>query len=235
MRGVSPGEPRSRRLLYRWSLALFLALLALFLAEVRGVAGPDGLAELGRSMLASLLLLGKFAIFLGLREDARFGPWTLALAVWCIDVLLAFLLASGLESLERAPGLGRWLRRSRARAETVLRRYPGLVRMAFFGVVAFVLLPLAATGAVSGSFAARLVGLSRVGGVLAIALGSAGTCFSFALLADFLGERAEELARSPVLIGASVLLLVVVGRVLWVRVTRELARPAAGHPRPPDG
>ena len=217
-------ETKNQRLLFRWSLGLYLALSAGLLVALRGEAGTAGLVSLGTYVVTSVLALGKFVIFLGLGEDARFGPWTLALIVFLLDLAFAFLLALGIERLEHVPGLGRWLRRSRRRAGRVLCEYPGLERMAFLGVAAFVMLPLAATGAISGSFAARLVGLSRIAGIAAIAIGAAGTAVSFALLASFLGARAEALARSPALMGVSILLLVIAARVAYLRVTSELKR-----------
>lgn len=214
-------ETRMERLVYRWCGIAVLAGTLVGAFRMWQVSGNQGLAELGSLAATSLLVLGKFIVFVGLHED-RPSPWALAVMVWLMDLLIAFALASGLGALERAPMMGRWLRRARTRALEVLKEYPGLERMAFFGVVFFVMLPLAATGAVSGSFAARLMGLSRIAGVVAIAFGAAGTAFSFALLAYLLGERAEELARSPFLVGLSLLLLVLLGRQAYVRITKKL-------------
>lgn len=218
---MSPDETRIQRLAYRWCGLAVLAGIVFELVEVYAASGITGLRELGQLALVSLALVGKFVIFSGLSGETP-SPWALALMVWLIDLAFAFLILSGLEGLERAPGLGAWLRRMRGRALEVLTEYPGLERMAFFGVLLFVLLPLAATGAITGAFAARILGLSRIGGVLAIAVGSAGTASVFALLAVMLGERAETLARSPVLVGAGVLVLVVGGRAAYLRVLGKL-------------
>jgi uncharacterized membrane protein len=217
-------ESRLERAVFRWSGLAVLAGAALGLLRVWQVSGWEGMAALGSAAVTSLALLGKFVIFLGLHEGTSLTPWVLALMVWLIDLLIAYALAAGLESLEHAPLFGRWLRRARTRAFVVIRDYPGLERMAFWGVVSFVMLPLAATGAISGSFAARLLGLRRIPGILAIAIGSAGTALVFALLAEFLGVQGEELVRSPLLIGAILVLLVVGGRIAWVRITRELRK-----------
>jgi uncharacterized membrane protein len=214
-------ETRFERAIFRWCGVAVLLGVVVGLQRVHAEAGPAGVRQLGELAAVSLLLLGKFVVFSGLHEDTP-SPWVLAMMVWLIDLLIAFGLLSGLEGLERAPVLGRWLRRMRRKAQVVLGEYPGLERMAFAGVSLFVMLPLAATGAVTGSFAARLIGLGRVPGVLAIALGSAGTSFSFALLASFVGERAEDLARSPVIVGATLLALLVIGRIAYRRVLGRL-------------
>lgn len=215
------GETQLERLVFRWCAVAVVGGVALGLFEVHRTAGSEGLREIGVHAATSLLVVGKFIIFAGLHDEAL-SPRVLAIMVWLIDLCFAVVLASGLESLERAPVLGRWLRRARRRAVEVIARYPGLERMAFLGVVAFVMLPLAATGAITGSFAARLLGLTRIAGVLAIAIGSAITAAAFALLATFLGERGEDLVRSPVLVGGTVFVLVIVGRWAWVRIVGRL-------------
>jgi hypothetical protein len=131
-------------------------------------------------------------------------------------------MASGLDGLEKAPVVGPSLLRARARANDVLRRYPGLKRMAFLGVVAYFLLPVTGTGAVTGSFVARVMGLPRVPGVVAITIASAWSTTCFALLAHFLGERGEVLLRSPVLAGTGLVLLLVLGWVAWLRIAQHL-------------
>ncbi len=203
-------ETRAEQLVYRWSfMAVYLAALGSVL-WIWITSGAGAVAALGGLALSSLLVFGHFVIF---APDAELSPFALATMAWLIDVLIAFALASGLRTFERAPVLGSWLRRARGRAVEVLEEYPRLKRVAFFGVAVFVLLPVASTGAVTGSFVARILGLSRLAGVVAIALGSAGTCVIFALLATFLGARGEELLRSPL---AATSAMLVAGALLWI-------------------
>ncbi len=214
-------ETPFQRAAYRWAALVYAGSVASALFLVFQTSGVAGLGKLWGSATLSLLIVGKFIVFAGLHEDS-FSPWALALMVWFLDLFFAFLLASGLPTLERAPRIGAWLSRMRAKALEILERYPGLKRMAFWGVAAYVFLPLAGTGAITGSFAARIVGLSRPEGVLAIAIGSAGTAFSFAALAVVLGESAEELVQSPILPGSLILALLVVARVAYVRLLAKL-------------
>jgi hypothetical protein len=103
----------------------------------------------------------------------------------------------------------------------MLREYPGLRRMAFFGVVAFVLIPLAGAGAITGSFVARILGLTPMAGVAAIALASGWSSLAFALMAHFLGEKGEVLLKSPVLAGTGMILLI---GVAWISYSHFLKR-----------
>jgi hypothetical protein len=219
---MSPRETVAERLVFRWSFGAVYAAAIGSVAWLWWSAGGGAVASLGTLALSSLLIFGHFIIF---APEALHGPWTLALMAWLIDVMIAFALASGLESLERAPVLGGWLRRARGRALDVLTEYPRLERMAFFGVAIFVFLPIASTGAVTGSFAARILGLSRLAGVLAISLGSAGTTVSFALLATFIGERGEDIAHSPVVTALSLIVAGVLGWFAFQKVKALLRKP----------
>jgi uncharacterized membrane protein len=214
------GESRIERLVYVWSFAAVYAAAAAAIAWLWRASGGDAVAELGHIAFWSLVVFGKFVIF---KIDALHGPWSLAVMVWLIDLLVAFALASFLDQFERLPVFGRWLRRARGRAVEGLAEYPRLERMALFGVATFVLLPIASTGAVTGSFAARLLGLSRLAGVVAIALGSAGTAALFAVLATFVGRQGEEILRSPVT-AASVLAAGVVLAWLAFQKVKALLR-----------
>jgi uncharacterized membrane protein len=217
---VAP-ESELERIAFRWCVIALLAVSALYLVETYVTAGAVGVGQIASSAAFSLFFIGKFVIFAGLKQG-QLPVWSLALLVFLMDMGFAFALASGIRGLERTQWIGEWLRRARGRALEVLAAYPGLKRMAFFGVVAFVLLPVAGTGAITGSFVARVLGLSRLSGIAAIAVASAWTTLSFAFLATFIGERAELLLRNPLLVGVSIAGFLVVGWVLYQHLLRKL-------------
>ena len=217
---MAPESPLQRAA-FRWCCVALAAGVAVFLARVYVVWGPAGLSQLGSAVLLSFFVVGKFVIFAGLGENVL-PVWTLALLTFLVDLCCAFAMAAGLAGLEKSPVLGAWLRRARYRALEVLQEYPGLRRMAFFGVVAFVLIPLAGTGAITGSFVARLLGLSRLSGVAAIAVASGWSALAFALMAHFLGAQAQAILKSPVLAGASLVLFVLVAWILYSRFLKRL-------------
>jgi len=184
--------------------------------------GAEGMRELGTLALLSLFAIGKFVIFANLHQEAPLPPAGLAFMVWAVDCFWAFAIVGGLSQMTSVPILGNWLSKARNRARVVLTEYPRLEAMAFWGVSLLVFLPIAATGAVTGSFAAQLVGLPRLVGVGAVALGSAVTGLLFALLAHFIGERAEDILRSPVLAALSVSAMLLFCRFAYLRVRDKL-------------
>jgi uncharacterized membrane protein len=163
----------------------------------------------------SVAVFGKFIVLGGVDEASHLGPFGLALLVFAIDLNIAVVLSSGARFLERIPGLGRWLAHLRARAHRALEQNPGLSNMAFFGVVLYVFLPLAATGAVTGTLAARILGMSRLACLSAVALGSGAISLAFALVGSFAKTQANTLRGEM-----SVLALLLVAGLGWLVLLR---------------
>jgi len=216
LRPVSPDTPpesaRERRN-FHLVMGGFVGLVVLFALWVHHDHNESGLLAIVAHAGLSLTVVGKFIVFAGLKEGAP-SPWQLAALVVLMDLFFGLLLGAGLERLERAPWLGQGLRRARGRALEILSEYPGLKRRTFYGVALFVFLPLAGTGAITGSFLARIFGLTRFAGLRAIALGSVATALIFALLAHFMGAKAEAMLKNPFLTaGSTIVLLFVAWRV----------------------
>lgn len=216
-----PQESVLERRAFAWSALTSLALFAGFFTWVHLDGNESGLLAIVTHAGLSLAFVGKFIVFAGLKEGAP-SPWQLASMVFLMDLFFALLLASGIQFLERAPFLGKGLRRARERALEILAQYPGLARRAFYGVALFVFLPLAGTGAITGSFLARIFGLARASGLAAIALGSAVTALIFASLAHFVGAQAEGFLRNPVLAGVCTLVLLFAGWRAYLNVLGKL-------------
>lgn len=214
--------PRERRA-FQLALVVALGLAVGFALWVHHDGNESGLLAIVGHAGLSLTVVGKFIVFAGLKEGAP-SVWQLAALVVLMDLFFAFLLGAGIERLERAPWLGQGLRKARSRALEILGEYPGLKRRTFYGVALFVFLPLAGTGAITGSFLARIFGLTRFAGVRAIALGSFATALIFALLAHFVGAQAEAMLHNPFLTAGSTLVLLFVAWRVYLGFLQRLKR-----------
>lgn len=218
----APETPRDRRRFHVLALVCF----GLALASLSALIVQQGWGALGRvgAVSASAQIVGKWLIFVGVKQDNPygFGPWGLSYTIFVLDLLIALALNTFLPQLERLPVVGPWLVRTRLAAGSHYDQYPKLRRMAWTGVTLWVFLPLPASGAVTGSFASRLVGLSRTQAVLAIATGSVANGAIFAAMAHALGASSESLVHNPrvAIASAVVLLLLIVWG--WRRLVRTL-------------
>jgi len=186
--------------------------------------GPAALGEL--TVAAAAVFLSKLAIFGGNLSQTRFDPWELGLIAWTIDVWVSCALLAGIASFERLPLAGRALAEAHGRAGSTLRDYPGLRRLAFLGIAVLVFLPIPGSGAVTGTLVGRLVGLSRLGTLFAVAAGAGAAVASYAAVAVFLGAQWEALAANPLVWVASLAVLGGLGWLAWRQVRSEvLSRP----------
>lgn len=206
----------------RWALLLLLAsAVAGGLVWARATR-PENLEVLIWQAIGLATVPGKYVVFSGLHADSPLSPWGLAFLAVLVDTLLALALATSLQPLGRVRRVGPWLRSAHVRARLMLSEYPRLRRMAFGGLVVFVFLPLPGSGAVGGTFAGQLLGLSRSVGILGIVAGTALSVFLFAALAEFLGAEAETMLRNPWVSGLAIAAFLVFVWISYGRVRRSL-------------
>jgi uncharacterized membrane protein len=208
-------QRETRVVLAAWVATTAFAIAATWLWIV--LARPENAWTLSVQAVGFLTVPGKYVVFAGLTPGAPLGPWGLSVVGLIADTWLALALATLLGPLGKLRRVGPWLRRAHERAAEALESYPRLRRMAFWGVTLFVFLPLPGTGAIGGTFAGQLLGLSRIKTVLAIALGSTLTLAAFAGLAQFVGARAEQILANPWVSITSALVLVA---FVWVAYRR---------------
>lgn len=214
----SASETRQLALVWAATLAISVGALALWI----GRSQPGNVHYVWLTALALATVPGKLAIFSGLAPDSPLGPWGVATLGVAVDVVLSTTLSLGLGAFRRVPGVGAWLDNAHRQASAAMVQYPRLKRMAFWGVTVFVALPVPGSGWVGGTFAAQLVGLSRVMGVAAIAVGAAIIGVAFALLAQAVGKEAEALLKSPWIAGAALVALLALVWFLWQRFKGRL-------------
>jgi uncharacterized membrane protein len=202
--------------------ACTLGALGVYVAWVATTFGKSGLYAL-LWLVGTLPFVGKFLIFAGLANHPL-GPIAIAVFSLLFDLLVAVILFAGLHRFERLPVAGAGITAARRRAHEVLERYPGLRRLAFWGVSLFVFLPLPASGAVGGSFAATLFGLSRASGVLGIGLGSGAIAVVFTAIAIGMGKEGEALLKNPWLGVAGLAVFALFGWLAYRRAKKILER-----------
>jgi uncharacterized membrane protein len=207
---------------FRWAAVVIvagsIALLAVYLIN----SGTHGIGPLVAASVA--VWFTKLTIFGGTFEGQPFSPWELALLGWVLELLLSIVLLASIASFERLPLAGRAFHEAHLRANQALRTYPGVRRLAFWGVLIFVFLPLPGAGAFIGTLLGRLVGLSRCATLASVGIGAAAAVFSYAGIAVFLGAQWRNLLASPSIVIPSVIAIALFCWWAWLRVRKELER-----------
>lgn len=233
MSARAPSPPRpviAPEVVRRENWILFLVWIAAIVPLFGGaiawivVEQPENAGWIWAQIAGLAMLPGKYVIFSGVAEVSPLGPWALAALAVLVDVAVASTLALVLAPVGRVPVIGPALQRMHARAEEVLREFPRLRRMAFFGVVIFVFLPLPASGSIGGTFVGQLLGLTRLRGLAAVVLGGALVSAVFAGLAVALGHQAQAMIENPWVTGSCAVLFAIVVFMAW-----RAARQALKH------
>lgn len=205
---------------FHWWAAGVAVLLLGSLIAYRILEGPHTWLEF--LAVSATVFFSKLAIFQGAIEGHPWSPWSLALIAWEIDLLGTVLILLWVERLELLPVVGPALRRAHVEAQEALRKYPGLRRMAVFGIALFVFAPLPGSGPLTGTLIGRIVGLSRTTGFLTTSIAAGLACVCYAGAAAFLGEQWRDLIASPWTLGLSLIGLLVFGAIAWRYVKRVL-------------
>lgn len=147
------------------------------LVTVLVFAGWEFTSRLVATTALALWLLGRFIILSGAEGGVSdisgpFSSFQLFLLVTYLDVMAALLLAFHIGFLFRVPFIGPRVAALVNDGHFILEAQPWMRQATFFGLIAFVGFPLAATGSVGGSIFGRLLGMSRVATFAGICIGS---------------------------------------------------------------
>lgn len=194
-------------------------LTGLILLMVWVLAGLPTALKLITTGAATFLLLGKLVILGGANgndsDSTFFSPEELLALAFYLDVMTAWLLAFHLGVLFKLPWIGKNIQALVEDGEFILKSNPWMRRATFFGLISYVLLPLAATGSVGGSIFGRLLGMSPLVTFLGTTLGNLLSC----VIAYFFGGMFSQVVGrdNPLLMGMGV---GIIAGVLWLLNSR---------------
>jgi uncharacterized membrane protein len=123
-------------------------------------------------------VLGRFVILFGMEgathEAYRIAlqPWELFSLVTYLDFMVAIFVAFHMGILFRLPYIGEKIAMLVWDGKYLLGIHPWIRRMAFLGLVLFVIFPTSTTGSVGGSIFGRLLGMGRLMTVSGVLIGS---------------------------------------------------------------
>lgn len=136
--------------------------------------------ELPRNFITHAFLtffvLGRFIVLIGMEGEAQSGitllPSQLFAMVTYMDFMTALFVTFHMGFLFRMPYVGPKVATLVWDGKFIMDAHPWIKRMAFFGLVVFVIFPTSTTGSIGGSIFGRLLGLSRFLTVSGILTGS---------------------------------------------------------------
>jgi uncharacterized membrane protein len=221
---------------FLWTATLVGPLLLTFiiLGVLYVTMGPAYVNRLVATALTTFFFFGRFVILAGAGDQeiaaiqGFFSAEFLFFMVVYMDFLVATLLVFHASFLFRIPWLGSRFADMASDGNFILKKNPWIRRATFFGLIAFVLFPLAATGSVGGAIFSRILGMGRVLAFTAIMIGSVAGCGMMYYGSQLIGRYLS--ADNPVAMVAGILIivLVIIGLNLWYRNLKRREEQQSG-------
>jgi uncharacterized membrane protein len=202
-----------------WRLTLFgpLLLSGAILGFLLVYTGWEFTSKLITSAVITVLFLGRFIILSGSQgtfqdTDGALASEHLFTLVCYLDVMTALILAFHIGFLFRLPYVGTRIAALVSDGHFILDAQPWMRRATFFGLIAFVGFPLAATGSIGGSIFGRLLGMSRIATFCGIVTGTLLGNSAMFLFSDIMGNYVDK--ENPYLRYGGLLVIVAIVLVL---------------------
>lgn len=182
---------RAERPILWWTTLLSpLILTVAVLGLLCAVQGPGYAFKCVNHALLTFFVLGRFVLLAGVEGEVSermakiaMNPKELFVLVTYLDFIVALFVTFHLGFLFKLPKIGPKLAMLAWDGKFFMDSQPWIKRMAFAGLVGFVVMPFSTTGSIGGSILGRLLGLSRwttVGGVLVGSVLGNGIMYLFA-------------------------------------------------------
>lgn len=162
-----------------WRLTLYgpIVLTGLVLVFLVFLTGWEFTTRIVTFATMTVLIFGRFIILSGSNgafqdTDGALASEHLFAIVCYLDVMTALILAFHIGFMFRLPYIGPRISALVTDGHFILDSQPWMRRATFFGLIAFVGFPLAATGSIGGSIFGRLLGMSRTATFFGIVIGA---------------------------------------------------------------
>ncbi|MEE3074044.1 MAG: small multi-drug export protein [Planctomycetota bacterium] len=164
---------------YVWASSI-LGPILVTLAILAAIAITSGFVMVQKVVSAAFVTFVVFSRFVILGGEEAQGndainfltTEQLFLMLTYMDLIMAVVVTFHIGLMFKLPYLGNKIGELVADGQFVLKCYPSIRRAAFFGLVLFVMIPLAATGCIGGAIFGRLLGMGRALTLAALCLGS---------------------------------------------------------------
>ncbi|MDX1534928.1 MAG: small multi-drug export protein, partial [Thermoplasmata archaeon] len=153
-------------------------------------------------------------------------PALMAFSVAMVDVLVGLFLLWNYRVLYYIPILGKWAHKMEVKARKMIEEGRGFSKLAYLGLVLFVIVPFQGSGAVSATILGKMSGMDAKKVWSAIILGAFAGTFMVAYSFNFVLTA----FRSNLFLGVGVVLAVVaVALFLYLRWKRETGKSITLH------
>jgi len=184
-------------LLWWFTLLSPLVLTAVGLVLIAIVGGVEMARKFVIAAILTFFAFGRFIILggsdgsevQGWLSHINLEPWQLCCMVTTMDFITALFVTFHLGFLFKAPWIGPRVSALVLDSKFLMERHPWIKRVAFLGLVLFVIFPSSTTGSIGGSIFGRLLGLGRFRTVAGVLVGSMTGNLLMLLFANWINQH----------------------------------------------
>ncbi len=186
-------------IILKFFTAPIIASIGLFLLYLM-LDYPD-FKRLGGLMLAYFFPpLGKESV-IPVGISAGFHPIMIALSIAFVDIFVAMFLLWNYDLAKVVPIFGPWMEKLEKMSAKKYVEKPWLEKLAFIGLVLFVMFPFQGSGGVGTSILGRIIGMNKYKVFFAIIIGAVVGCLLIAYFSDlFISIFANDLVQGLILL-----------------------------------
>lgn len=181
--------------------------------------------------VSTFFLFGRFVIIMGGDQEQLAGTWMEGVnlepeqlfgMVTAMDVITALFVTFHLGFLFNVPWLGPRVSALVWDGKFLIERQPWIRRVAFIGLILFVIFPSSTTGSIGGSIFGRLLGLGRLWTIIGVLVGS---LLGNGLMLYFANFINDHLGQDSIIVKSSgVVIILLIGVFLGWRYKKAKAR-----------
>ncbi len=146
-------------------------------------------------------------------EPMNVNPFTIAMAVAFIDIVIAWFLVWNYDLAKKIPFVGKFMERVERIGKNSSDKYSWVKPLRFVGIILFVMVPFQGSGGLVGSIVGRLIGMKPWNTFLAISIGAVVGCILIAYFTDVILDLFKTSLPHALLV---IFIVMIVGIMVWV-------------------
>jgi len=148
----------------------------------------ESFKNLGSIMLAYFFPpMGKESLIPAGILALHLNPALVALSIAFIDIISGLFLMWNFDLAKKIPVIGRWITNFEKTGDHILKKKPWIKRLAFFGLVLFVIFPFQGSGGVGATVLGRIMGFKPLKVWSAVIIGAVSGCLIMAYVTYYMG------------------------------------------------
>lgn len=115
-----------------------------------------------------------------INENITINPFIIGISIAFVDIVVSLFLVWNFDLAKRIPILGRIIKKIEEKGEKILKKKPWIERLAFTGIILYVMIPIQGSGGLVASILGRVAGLKPIKIFLSVTIGSISGCLLIA-------------------------------------------------------